>query len=151
MLFRISTFEFRIWLRSDFDNLALKNFERFLDQGIVFEIFFVEGNGREFLLLSRILRHGGPSGRHRWRGFWWECRARCGWFRALCRNFGCTLLSPNRRISLDELNLAIRMPKFGELGLEKRLVFRVVDKTDVILNLRSEANYQHVVFERNGM
>jgi len=46
---------------ADFDNLALEDFQRLLNQGIVFEIILVEGNGDRFGFRGGRGRRGSPA------------------------------------------------------------------------------------------
>ena len=45
-----------------------------------------------------------------------------------------------RCFGFDEFNLAVRVAEFGELGLEQRVVARVVHEAEVILKFRVKAD-----------
>ena len=55
------------------------------------------------------------------------------------------------RFGLDELDLRVRMAEFGQLGLQQRVVARVVHQAEVVRELRIEADGEDVLRERNRM
>src|ERR1700690_3760912 len=103
-------------LRPDFDDLAFENFQSFLNQRVVFESFLVERNGGGFFF-GRGSNCPGSSPWTRGRN-WCDLNLLFNYF-------------SNLRFGLDEFNLAIRVAEFGELGLEERVISRVVHEAEV--------------------
>src|SRR5690348_2264422 len=99
---------------TDFDDLALEDFQGLLNKRVVLEIIFIEGHGSEFFFHRWGGRNSGPG---RASGSWRGCmlRLRPRRLRGSLR-LGST---PARgRLGFDELNLGVRMAEFVQLGLQ---------------------------------
>src|SRR5438874_77542 len=101
-------------LGADFDDLAFEDFQRFLNQRIVFEIVFIECDRSELFLWRgggsrRSGRFLGRSARNR--SFGWQRLRQARWCAPKSRSFG-----------FDELELSVRMAKFMQLSLQQIVI-----------------------------
>src|SRR5215470_16943313 len=130
---------------ADLDNLAFEQFQRLLNQRVVFEIVFVERNGSELFLPRRSGRDwlgcGIGFSTSRWSG-----RRRALWLRnAWGRNgFGTCFCKRGWRFRFDEFDLSVGMAEFSEFGLKQCVVTRIIDQADVVFELGVETDGEHV-------
>ena len=126
-------------LGADFDDCALENFQRFLNQRVVFEIVFVERHGRRFVLCrlrgSRGWFAGSARGCGGFRGR--GSRGRGGGGRGCFHHGGDAI---GRRFGFYKFELSVVVSQFAELGLQQRVVAGVVHQGDVIFKFRGKAN-----------